>query len=550
MSPTHTDVFAGVVIVAGLLLCAIGAYTAVRWDEPGAGWFAAFVGLIGASGIASSLVAVFDVGVQPAQGQLWSFIGIVLFGVVAVPWLLFALEYTGQYTRSGRRTVALLAAPLLGYAPFTWSVFVSETQSVAARIVGTLLLLYFMALTFVGAYLVLRTTRRYGHLSLTQGVCLSTSSLLLFVAANFAPLLTERMGEPVAIGAYAAAFVTAVGVNAAAVFRYDTFESAPAVGTIGERAIARETDDLVIVTDGEERVIKLNETAVGALDSASDARLGEPLESLLGSTVGALRAAETVELGTDAGTRKYDPQVSDLTDQHGRRLGYMLSLRDVTDRELREQRLEVLNRVLRHNLRNQVDVIRGNAEVLHDRGADGHAATIIDSADELIALGRDARALDRFLSRPVREEEVDLVAEIEASLDGIDARGDGVAVAVDLPEARTVVTDRHALRAVLDSAFDNAIRYAEASVRITLETAGGDPALVVADDGSGIPDVERAALDAGTETALRHGTGIGLWQLNWGVIKLRGDLSIDTASADGTTLRITVPDLAGGGAPE
>jgi len=37
---------------------------------------------------------------------------------------------------------------------------------------------------------------------------------------------------------------------------------------------------------------------------------------------------------------------------------------DITDRKRREQRLEVLNRVLRHNLRNQIDVIRSHAEVL------------------------------------------------------------------------------------------------------------------------------------------------------------------------------------------
>ena len=59
---------------------------------------------------------------------------------------------------------------------------------------------------------------------------------------------------------------------------------------------------------------------------------------------------ETVSLATAAGKRRYDPQVSPITDSRGTELGSVLSLRDVTRRELRQQRLAVLNRVLRHNL--------------------------------------------------------------------------------------------------------------------------------------------------------------------------------------------------------
>lgn len=43
---------------------------------------------------------------------------------------------------------------------------------------------------------------------------------------------------------------------------------------------------------------------------------------------------------------------------------YVSISRDITERRHSEQRLEVFNRILRHNLRNQLDVIRGHAEGL------------------------------------------------------------------------------------------------------------------------------------------------------------------------------------------
>jgi sensor histidine kinase regulating citrate/malate metabolism len=77
-------------------------------------------------------------------------------------------------------------------------------------------------------------------------------------------------------------------------------------------------------------------------------------------------------------------------------------------------------------------------------------------------------------------------------------------------------------------------------VTVLVEPTDDGYAVVVADDGPGIPESELASLDAETETSLQHGTGLGLWQLKWGVTKLHGDLDFDTA--DGTTVRITVPD--------
>ncbi len=49
---------------------------------------------------------------------------------------------------------------------------------------------------------------------------------------------------------------------------------------------------------------------------------------------------------------------------------------DISEQKQREQRLTVLNRVLRHNIRNDVTVIRGHLELLSDDRESEHIAII------------------------------------------------------------------------------------------------------------------------------------------------------------------------------
>jgi PAS domain S-box-containing protein len=216
--------------------------------------------------------------------------------------------------------------------------------------------------------------------------------------------------------------------------------------------------------------------------------------------------------------------------------------RDVTERKRREQRLEVFNRILRHNLRNHLDVIGSHAEVLADRTDGDHADRILTSTERLGEMGKRARTIDRFMARELRETTVDLPALVGETLDALDATDSGVTVTVDAPSTAPMVTDGEVLGVVLESVLDNAVRYADSTVTVTVETASEGYVVTVADDGPGIPSEELVPLDAETETEFQHARGLGLWQLKWGVEKLNGTLSFDTG--DGTTVRITVPDLA------
>jgi methyl-accepting chemotaxis protein len=215
--------------------------------------------------------------------------------------------------------------------------------------------------------------------------------------------------------------------------------------------------------------------------------------------------------------------------------------RFIDESRRREQRLEVFNRVLRHDLRNQLDVIDSHTERLAEETDSDHADAVLSATDRLAKTGTRARRIDRLMSRDLDPTTVDLTSVIQELL--ADVESEGIAVETDLPSTATLRTDEETLRATLVSPLENAIRYADSTATVALESTDGDYSVVVSDDGPGIPATELDSLAAGTETDLRHSRGLGLWQLKWGVDALGGEVSFENER--GTTVRVRLPDLGG-----
>lgn len=531
---TPTQAFLAAAVLAGLGLCAL-AVVSYRRREPASALFGAFLAAWGLSPLFDAAVNVLF-GVGSVAGLFWV--------VVVIPWFLFALRYTGRAVE--RRALAVLIAPALGLVP--WAIAATAGGPTAAfEVVGILIFVYYAALAFLGAGLVVRATRRYGHLSLSGGSWLAVAGVLPAATMNSFGVLIERAGETLLFGVYAAGFVGVLLAAAVVLFRTDAFESTPAPGTVGRRAIGRETDDLIVIVDDDGRVVSRNEPTQQQLpDSAPP---GDDIAAILDAEIDDLRHNETVDLRTVEGVRQFDPQVTALSDQHDRHLGWMVSLRDVTEREIQRQRLEVLNRVVRHNLRNRASVIEANTEVvageLDDDELAAHLATATDAVDELLDLGAKAKTIEELLGREDRRQErievdaflAEVAAECDSRWPGAEVRAvDGVDVAVE--------SDPAVLAFALDNLVENAVEHASEppTVELAARTADGQypTTIEVTDDGPEIPERERAVIEDGTETPLRHGSGIGLWVTNWAVKDLGGDLAFGERE-DGGTVEVRLP---------
>jgi len=521
-------------IVAGVALVWVG-YRVYRLSERlGRRSFVAFAVILGAgcvvAGIGGLVPSMFPFD---TESSTWAQLPLLFWLVATFPWFVFAVQYTGTRTKIRGRTLGLAGLPYL-FIVADLGLSVLEFDRGLLNLIGTVVFLYVISLAVAGTYLLIQKSYSYGHIPAGQGISLGIVPVGTLAIWNLVGAQdTAAVG---AAGAYAAGAVLATAGVGAARGRYGLFDSTPSIGTLGERALTRETDDLMFVVDDSDCVVTINETAVEMLSTTREAVIGTPLKDWVDYGSEQLQASETVAVQTTEGTRQYDPQVSPVTDYHGNEIGGTLSLRDVTERDLREQRLAVLNRVLRHNLRNEVDVLKSHAEMLDD----DEVAPILESADAIGALGQQARRIDQYVAGSTDDTTVDLEEAILSVLDTVGADDATVDVSVDIPSTATLVTNRPAVVGALESVLDNAISYADSTVSVTVDSRPGGVRLRVSDDGPGIPDWELESLDAGTESPLQHTTGLGLWQLKWAVRALNGDLSFDTT--DGTTVEISVPD--------
>lgn len=82
-------------------------------------------------------------------------------------------------------------------------------------------------------------------------------------------------------------------------------------------------------------------------------------------------------------------------------------------------------------------------------------------------------------------------------------------------------------------------------------TTGPRVAVTVADDGPGISSMEREVLLSGEETALEHGSGLGLWLVRWITRSAGGELEFAENEPRGSVItlrfRSAAEDLGSGG---
>ena len=202
----------------------------------------------------------------------------------------------------------------------------------------------------------------------------------------------------------------------------------------------------------------------------------------------------------------------------------------------------VLNRVLRHNLRNDLSVVRGYTRLMADQlEEDTYGETALDTIDELLALSQKARELDQIVTTDAERESTELVSLIEGIVEELLEAYPSASVTIESPEEITAAVLSSFDRAV-EELLENAIKHsgADPSVTVTIETVPNAIELQITDTGPGIPEQEIAVLKAEEETPLVHGSGLGLWLVHWIVTSHSGSVEATTTD-DGTTITVTIP---------
>ena len=207
--------------------------------------------------------------------------------------------------------------------------------------------------------------------------------------------------------------------------------------------------------------------------------------------------------------------------------------------------LSINDRVLRHNIRNELSVALGYLDGIEsvEDGAEveKRARIVRDHLDTLA----DTSERTRRIASIWRTEELqtfDLVAVVEARVEQLTARAPGAAIRTELPE-RCEVRAHPSLPLALEEALGNAIEHNDDDVTVTVRVRRGEDAttLVIEDTGKGIPKVERNTLRNTEETPLEHTEGLGLWLIYWTVTRAGGTVEFAENDPRGTVVTMRLP---------
>lgn len=228
-------------------------------------------------------------------------------------------------------------------------------------------------------------------------------------------------------------------------------------------------------------------------------------------------------------------------DRNGTVVGTTALCVDVTQLKRRNQQLTVLNRILRHNLRNGLTAIMGHLEMAMDRADEqtlDALEQVADRTQSLISIGEIA---DHF-RQTLAETEIstqNLGSAVREMADRAREEYPDATVEISVQPAQVQATT--SLRYALWELVDNACEHGGESPRVTLivEKGDGTASVTVTDDGPGIPEQERQILQKGEETPLDHGSGLGLWLVFWVVDMSGGEISFECDS--GTAVKVTFP---------
>lgn len=239
--------------------------------------------------------------------------------------------------------------------------------------------------------------------------------------------------------------------------------------------------------------------------------------------------------------------------------GQLLTLTDVTERELyrqqleeRTEQLEVLNRVVRHDIRNDMNVIVGWSEYLQDHvTAEGEDALerVLEQSRHVIEITDIARDfLDTLTGEETPElKPIALDEVVEAELTTVrDSHSDAVfRVSGDIPE--TAVQANEMLSSVFRNLFENAVRHNDKEtpeITVSCEETAETVRVRIADNGPGIPDNQKEKVfgkgDKGLESP---GTGIGLYLVHTLTEQFDGDVWVEDNEPTGSVFIVELPKV-------
>ncbi|MDZ7730257.1 MAG: HAMP domain-containing sensor histidine kinase [Natrialbaceae archaeon] len=220
------------------------------------------------------------------------------------------------------------------------------------------------------------------------------------------------------------------------------------------------------------------------------------------------------------------------------------------DRAVRQT--SIFHRILRHNLRNQTNIIHGHASLLEEQVDEeglNSLSIIKDETERLSVMSQKAGMIADVVDDPDEPAPLDVPAIVESTVTTV-ATHESVetdAIETNAPADLRALADPR-LEIAVQELLQNAIEHADLDagpIHVAVDDQDEDEVVIsVSDAGPGIPDIERQAITDDIETPLTHSEGLGLWLAKIIATESTGEFVVDQNDRGGTTAEIHLPQPA------
>lgn len=526
-------------MAASMLLCfGIGAFTWRYREKRPAMWLMFMVAsVIGWTAVYSLQVMLLDKGTKLFVNNF----RYIFVSLTTVTWFLFVLSYTDREEWITPRTLALVLAIPAITQPLIWTnqyhgLIRQSTDLVTQGGIDLLEIgygswfwvhavhAYIMVLAGVG-FLVISTINTRS-LPWQRGLVLTFAVLVSFV-----PAVAEDFH--VTVLDYTPVFLSVtMFLVGYALLKQELLDVIP----VARKTVVEEMRDGIFVLDDALRIIDYNPTAEQLLE-AEDVATGRHLDDVTPFDVpdDPDAMAEEISLAIDGEQYVYSLNVTPIQEHGEASTGWLVVMQDITEIKNRERELELLNRVVRHDIQNDMNVVRGYAERAKTEIDDQELVEpIIESSEHAIELTETVRDLLETITGDValEREPVDLWQVLESELEKARATHTEATFAVDdRPETPCRVIGNSMISSIFTNLFRNAVRHHDGDspeVTVSVAETGDSVRVSVADDGPGVPgDKKEEIFGRGAKGLDSPGTGIGLYLVDTLVDQYGGSVHVE-----------------------
>ncbi|MFC7133210.1 MULTISPECIES: ATP-binding protein [Salinibaculum] len=327
--------------------------------------------------------------------------------------------------------------------------------------------------------------------------------------------------------------------------------------------LATRISDAYYAVDSEWRITYWNERMAERTGRPADDVQGKTLWAAFPTVRGTELEASYREAMADGDPRSFEYYLDDPfdywveVDVYPDEGGLSIFSRDVTERKEREQRvanqrdnLQTLNQVLRHDIRNDLQVVTTHAGLCAERTEDGSedsefVDTIRERAEHAVELTTTAGNMaEVMLGDEQNREQVSLRATLEAEIAEQKSAYPEAEISVEGAIPTETVLANEMLGSVFRNLLKNAIQHNyDETPEVTVEVESRDDVRVrVADNGPGVPDERKADIFGKGEKGLdSEGTGLGLHLVQSLVDGYGGDVWVEDNDPTGAVFVVELP---------